>query len=57
MKTAKADRILRLIEITEAQKSNASDGTNRHLTLQLRLDFLVSAYENYIYNNLNKLGD
>ena len=50
--TNKADRILRLIEITEAQKANASDGTDRHLTLQLRFDFLVSAFENYIYNNL-----
>ena len=50
--TNKAERILRLIEITEAQKANASDGTNRHLTLQLRFDFLVSEYEKYMYNNL-----
>ena len=49
MKLTKADRILRLIEITEAQKANASDGTNRHLTLQLRFDFLVSKYEDCIY--------
>jgi hypothetical protein len=47
------DRILKLIKITEAEKelsySNGNTATDRHLTLQLRLDFLVSAFENELY--------
>jgi len=50
----KLDRTLRLIKITEAEKelsyANGNTGTDRHLTLQLRLDFLVNAFENELYN-------
>jgi len=50
----KSDRILNLIKITEAEKelsyANGNTGTDRHLTLQLRLDFLVNAFENELYN-------
>lgn len=49
----KANRILNLIKITEAEKelsySNGNTGTDRHLTLQLRLDFLVSEFEKEMY--------
>ena len=52
MKTT--ERILKLIKVTETEKelsySNGTTGTDRHLTLQLRLDFLVEAFE----NELNK---
>lgn len=48
----KSNRLLKLIKITEEQKENAVDGTNRHLQLQLRLDYLVSTLEEYIYKTL-----
>ena len=47
------NRILNLIKVTETEKelsySKGQSGTDRHLTLQLRLDFLVNEFEKQLY--------
>ena len=49
------NRILNLIKVTESQKelsySKGQTLTDRHLSLQLRLDFLLNEFEKELYNN------